>query len=199
MTVCRNCNKELDDNCSFCVNCGAPVIKKSDIVIDGKKNKRFNSLINKVYSSGTLNIIFSVIFALIFVLVTFILIDSLDSLIQKSDEISKVISQLSFKYGYVLEGMDISYMAGEIEFLVLYGLDILMSVISVILLAASVYYIIFNCFLLHHRRKHKECLYVQKPVAFIRLNILITKIITVIIISLLLLLVILSGIAFFAF
>ena len=184
MAVCFRCKREVKDNHIFCGYCGAPLKPSEDVVIDGRKDKRIRYIINRVCHFEKINIIFSVVFALLLICGVFATWQNVSAFVSKLGELPSVMGQFQAKYGYYKEGLGISYLYREAEFLFSFAYNVILSVGGILTTVFSAFFLTFNSYILYLRRKYKENYSYKKPLRFIKICFGVVKacIITAIII-----------------
>lgn len=172
MTVCPHCHKQNDLNNRYCGYCGTILIT-NDLVVDGKKNKSQLRFLNELFESVALNIIYILVcMALLGIAIGF----SVYFLREFNNMLFGFgyhINQILVKFSYILEGMSFSYISSS----VIYILDVIsffiLGTALILDIPVIIFYIVFGCYIFCYRRKNS--MYIKKPVALIRLKMMITK------------------------
>lgn len=175
MAVCSNCKREVRDNHIFCGYCGASLKPSVNVIIDGRKDKRIRYLINRACHFEKINILFSIVLILILFAGALLTWKSMTEAISRLGEISAVIGQLQVKYGYYKEGLGISYLYHEIEFLFSFADNAVLSVFGIMTTFASAFFLSFNTYILYLRKRYKESYSYKKPLRLIKICVYAVK------------------------
>ena len=83
------------------------------------------------------------------------------------------INQIMVKLSYILEGMPFSYIYSSIVYILSAIAFFIFGITTIIDIPILLFYITFGCYIFYYRRKNN--MYMKKPVAIIKLKIMITK------------------------
>ena len=141
MENCKRCGAIISPGFLYCGKCGCPVNPSAEYKPDikTKKLKAFKKLDALVRNSVTANGCFLGISVLILTLAILYIINLVYALKASTPALSVFITQLGLKYEYVREGLSISYVAPELNYIITYALDWLYLTLSVIIAMLSAF------------------------------------------------------------
>lgn len=172
--VCPKCKKEYNDDCLYCGYCGTSLLS-AKFMFDGKKNKKYIMISNKLYHSIAFNSIYIVAFLGFFIIALSLFLFSLNSIIDKIPFLEYHINQLLIKYSYIKEGVSLSYIAEQLSFITNFMIFILLGIISLLDALVCLFHIFFGSYLLYHKNQIIKGKKNGKPIAITRLNSSIAK------------------------
>lgn len=141
MENCKKCGAIISPGFIYCGRCGTPVNDTKEVKPDIKtKKSRFLKKAGIILrTSSAANIILTILLTALCVFSVYSLIRLIYSLRASAPALDGFISQLKLKFAYVREGLSISYVAKELEYIVTYSLDW-------IYLGLSIFGVLFSAF-----------------------------------------------------
>lgn len=172
MTICPRCNKENDINNRFCGYCGTNLLT-TNAIVDGKKDKRQLRFLNNLFKNTSFNIIYIVVCLLLLFLAVSFSIYFIKGFNLSVSGFSYHINQIMAKFSYIIEGMPFSYIYSSIVYILHAVIFFIFGITMIIDIPILLFYIAFGCYIFYYRRKNN--MYMKKPVAVLKLKIMITK------------------------
>ena len=144
MENCKKCGAIISPGFIYCGKCGAPVNPQtqSGTVIKTKKIKAFKKAGMIIRNSPATNIILSVISSIIFILSLLYIVKLIYAIKASAPALDIYIEQFNLKYGFVREGLSLSYVGTELKYIITYILDWLYIALSGTVAGFSVFNII---------------------------------------------------------
>lgn len=176
MHICENCKREIEENHLYCGYCGAPAGKKEIIVIDGRKNHRLKTFVNKIWCSEKINYTATIITSILFIVALYLGITSIVDIISGCDEVFKILGQLLLKIEYLKEGVSLSYISSEARWLLGYLNDIMIVFGAFVGALFAGFGMFFNLGIIHLKKKYNDEYEYKKPVRLIKICLALTKI-----------------------